>query len=63
MLATAGVFTATAYFQDTGFLGILAVFATILAVLRRSAIAGWMRAFPILIVCHKTGPAFSLTLI
>jgi hypothetical protein len=38
------------------FLGVLAVLATILAALLGRAIAGGMRAFFSLFLCHKTTP-------
>jgi hypothetical protein len=50
------VFATATYFQDMGFLGVLAVLTTILAVLLRRAIAGGMRAFISLILSHKTTP-------
>jgi hypothetical protein len=40
------------------FFGLLAVFATILAVLFRRAIAGGMRAFIFPVLTHKTNPTF-----
>ena len=42
-------------------LGVLAVFAAVLAVLLRRTIAGWMRANVFLIICHNV-PPFSVGL-
>jgi hypothetical protein len=50
------VFATATYFQDMRLLGVLAVFATILAVLLTRAIAGGMRAFISFVLCHKTSP-------
>jgi len=57
-LSTGIVLATTAYFQHMCFLGILAVFATILAVLGGRAIAGWMRALIFRGLCHKNYLAF-----
>ena len=52
MLATA------TYFNDPRLLGLLAVFATILAIGLGRAIAGGMHAFDFLVLCHKKYLAF-----
>ena len=52
MLATA------TYFNNPRFLGLLAVFATILAIGLGRAVAGGMRTFIFLVLCHKKYLAF-----
>jgi hypothetical protein len=55
----AGVLAITTYFHHVRLLGLFAVLAAILAVFFGRTIAGWMRAFVLLVLCHKTNPAFS----
>jgi hypothetical protein len=52
------VFATATYFQHTSLFGIFAVFAAVLAVRLRRAIASGMRALIFLVLCHKNHPAF-----
>jgi len=56
--ATGVVLAAATYFNDPCLLGLLAVFATILATGLGRAIAGGMHAFDFLVLCHKKYLAF-----
>ena len=55
------MFAAATDFHHMRLLGVLAVFAAVLAVLLRRTIAGWMRANVFLIICHNV-PPFSVGL-
>ena len=58
-ISATGVMLATAtYFNNPRFLGLLAVFATILAIGLGRAVAGGMRTFIFLVLCHKKYLAF-----
>jgi hypothetical protein len=52
------VLAITAYLHHMGFLGLFAVFATILAILLGGAITGWMRTFCFVVIGHTSFPAF-----
>ena len=55
---TAGVLAIATDFHHMRLLGLFAILATVFAVFLRRAIAGRMRAFVFVVLCHKTFPAF-----
>ena len=55
---TAWVLTIATNFHHVRLLGLFAILATVFAVFLRRAIAGRMRAFVFVVLCHKTFPAF-----
>jgi len=53
VLAASIVLATATYFRDPSFLGLLAVFTTILAIGLGRAIAGGMHTLVFLVLCHK----------